>query len=27
MPIIVPGTGSDPVGNTKRLIKVFSKAI
>jgi len=27
MPIIVPGMGSDPVANTKRLIKVFSKAI
>ncbi|MGO9060379.1 MAG: LLM class flavin-dependent oxidoreductase [Candidatus Binataceae bacterium] len=27
MPIIVPGTGSDPVGNTRNLIKIFSKAI
>jgi 5,10-methylenetetrahydromethanopterin reductase len=27
MPIIVPGAGTDPVGNTRRLMKVFSKAI
>ena len=27
LPIIAPGGGSDPVGNTKRLMKIFSKAI
>ncbi|HEV3113519.1 MAG TPA: LLM class flavin-dependent oxidoreductase [Candidatus Binataceae bacterium] len=27
LPIIAPGGGSDPVGNTRRLMKIFSKAI
>jgi len=27
LPIIAPGGGPDPVSNTKRLIKIFSKAI
>lgn len=27
MPIIVPGAGSDPVGNTRNMIRIFSKAI